>query len=619
MSTLDGSVRRAIFYLFYDRDGQVDDYVLHKLGSLRHAAEHIFVISNGALDGASRTRLESVADTVWERENVGFDVWGYKEAHDKFGWDRLAEFDELLLINYTFFGPVYPFDEVFARMGERDVDFWGLTEHGAFTDEAGHKHPAHIQSHWIAVRNRMLRSTEYREYWQTMPEIRSYDDSIVNHEARFTRHFAGRGFSCEVAWPAVDYPTDHPVFDSITQMLDDRLPIVKRRLFFHDPLYLDRNAIIGRDVVDHLKAAGFPLELVWRNVVRSAPPRVLGANTQSMSILPDEDRGLDREQMPTIAVIAHLYYDDMVDEILDRVDMLPGTPRVVITTASDEKKLRIDERLRARGFDGLSEVRVVESNRGRDISAFYVTCRDVLQNPGIDLIVKIHGKRSVQDGYNAGNWFKRHLVENLIASRGYAANVVKLFQDDPTIGIVFPPVVHTGYPTLGHGWFDNRGPAKKLAAELGIRVPLDADTPLAPLGSMFIARREALQTLTDAGFSYEDFPEEGQYRDGALSHVVERIVAYAAAQRGFRTQTVMNSSMAEISHTMLEHKLQAVSQFLPGYAIEQVAYLQSGLGSSPLGTAKSILRRRAPALARVAAPAYRAIRRGYRRIRGAGA
>ena len=83
-------MRRAVFYLFYDPQGQVDDYVLHTLGHLRARAEHIFVVSNSPLDAANRARLETVADTVWERENVGFDVWAYKEAMYVHGLDRLG-------------------------------------------------------------------------------------------------------------------------------------------------------------------------------------------------------------------------------------------------------------------------------------------------------------------------------------------------------------------------------------------------------------------------------------------------------------------------------------------------------------------------------------------------
>ncbi|MDO5052049.1 MAG: rhamnan synthesis F family protein [Pseudoclavibacter sp.] len=614
---LPEGARRLVIYMVFDPAGRIDDYIPYKLRALREHAEHILVVFNGTLSEQGRAALAGVADTVLERENTGFDVGAYREAQERFGWERLAGYDELVLMNYTFFGPVHPFGEVFGRMAERDLDFWGLTEHEAYELGGGRVMPAHLQSHWIAVRGRMLRSPEYREYWETMPQISSYEDSIEQHETRFTRHFAERGFRYEAAWPASDYPSQHPVFDDIVRMLDDRLPIVKRRLFFHDPLYLDRFAIIGRDALERVEAAGYPMELLWRNIVRGAEPRVLAANAQTLSILSDRAPEPTDAAPPSIAVLAHLYYDEMADELFDRIDMLPGPPRVVVTTSDEERRARIAERLGRRGYAAGSEVRIVESNRGRDVSAFYVGCRDVLTDPGTDLIVKVHGKRSVQDGANAGSWFKRHLLENLLPSPGYAANLVRLFQEDPTIGLVFPPIVHIGYPTLGHAWFENREPAAELARRLGIRVPLDRDTPLAPLGSMFVARREALAPIAEAGFRFQDFPEEGEYGDGALSHVLERLVGYAAAERGLRIHTVMSARMAEISHSMLEYKLQALSRYLPGYAIEQVPFLKRVLTGrlSPVTALKNTVAFGSPGAARRLLPAYRALRGAVRRLR----
>ena len=47
----------------------------------------------------------------------------------------------------------------------------------------------HLQSHWIAVRRAMFTSAEFREYWDTMPMITTYVESILGHETRFTHHF----------------------------------------------------------------------------------------------------------------------------------------------------------------------------------------------------------------------------------------------------------------------------------------------------------------------------------------------------------------------------------------------------------------------------------------------
>ena len=119
---LSANPRRVIFYLLYDPQGQVDDFVVYALEHLRPFAETLVVIVNGDLTRDGRSRLESVTDEVMQRDNVGFDVGGYADALERFGRERAAEYDELILTNYTWFGPVRPFAPLFDRMNALDID-----------------------------------------------------------------------------------------------------------------------------------------------------------------------------------------------------------------------------------------------------------------------------------------------------------------------------------------------------------------------------------------------------------------------------------------------------------------------------------------------------------------
>lgn len=612
-------MRRIVFYMFYDPQGQVDDYVSYKLEQLRTHAEHIVVISNSPLTEAGRAKLELVADAVWERENVGFDVGAYKEALDRFGHENLAEFDELILMNYTFFGPIGSFDPLFEDMDARALDFWGITEHGEVVPHPRTgvgSMPRHIQSHWIAVRRSLFTSDAFRSYWHEMPTITSYDESIDLHEARFTPHFSGLGFTFDVAYPEANYPSLHPIFDNAEMILRDGCPILKRRIFFHDPLYLDRKAILGRDVLDVVEERGYPTDLIFSNVVRSTKPRVLKTNFSLLEVLPEVDLGYDASKPLKVAAVAHIFYETMVDEMIDRFETLPSGFDLYVTTSDDAKKTAIEESLARRGVSG--EVRVVASNAGRDISAFFVGCRDVIENDEYDLIVKLHSKKSLQDDYNVGTLFKRHLFENLLSSPGYTANVLRLFQQHPSLGMVFPPVIHMGYPTLGHAWFGNLDMAKREAKRLGITVPFDDSTPLSPYGSMFIARPEALRSITAAGYDYSDFPDENGYSDGSLSHVLERLVSYAALNAGFHIREVLNARFAGIYYSFLEYKLQAISQYLPGTAEEQVAVLSVPRPEEPtLAILKQRFMRRSPGLGAALRPGYNAARAAFRGARTA--
>ena len=573
---LSANPRRVIFYLLYDPQGKVDDFVVYALEHLRPFAETLVVIVNGDLTPDGRSRLERVADEVMQRDNVGFDVGGYAEALERFGRDRAAEYDELILTNYTWFGPVRPFAPLFDRMSALAVDFWGITDHG---DETPHpatgtgSMPAHIQSHWLAVRSRMLGDDAWSHYWDSMPPVTSYKGSIVHHEGRFTQYFVEAGFTYAVAYPHENYPaTNNPSTDSTELLLRDGCPIVKRRVLFQDPLYLDKHAIIGRWLIDAATEQGYPAHLIWSNIVRSTPPKLLNTSASMLDVIPDVDRGYDPARPLRIAAAVHIFYTDMVDELLDRVSWLPHPVDLFVTTPHHDGAEAIRARIAERSDETIaaSEVRVVSSNRGRDQSAFYVALRDVIASDAYDLIIKIHSKKSVQDGATIGQFFKRQQIDNLLHSPGYAANLVHMFQREPHLGVVFPPTIHIAHPTLGGAWFGNRERAEEIAREAGITVPFDEVSPLAPMGGMFVARPAALRRMLYREWTYDDYPAESDYRDGALSHVQERLVAYAAAEDGYTTRTVAHAEYIAISHTFLEYKLDQLSSAAQGYPIDMI-------------------------------------------------
>lgn len=615
--------KRVVFYLLYDKRGEVDDYILYKLERLKPFADHLFVVSNGRLKDEARDRLAEVADTVWERENDGFDVWGYKTAMEQFGRERLAEFDELILMNYTWFGPVRPFEPLFDRMNERKTHFWGMTDYPAFKPNPytnkGVLH-RHLQSHWIAVRKEMFLSDEWNEYWDTMPQITSYVDSILSHESRFTHHFEKRGYKSAVAFARKKYPSTHPALFNADLLMDDGCPVLKRRAFFHYPPYLDQHAVIGRWTLNRAAEHGYPVDLVYQNLVRNSKPRDLHADAAMLEVLPDVDVSFDPTRPPRVVATVHIYYEDMTDELLDRLVMLPVPFDLVVTTTSDEKAEVIREAIERRAEERVAsvDIRVLPSNRGRDVSAFLIACKDVLEPGRYDLVVKIHSKKTAQDSFNAGRYFKQHQLDNVLHSEGFAANVLGLFQKEPGLGLVFPPMIHIGYPTMGRGWYANREPAQKLAKELGIQVPFDDVSPLAPYGCMWVARPEALAILTEHEWDYDDYAAPDEHMDGSLAHVQERLIAYAAAERGYHVRTALSHEHASISHTALEYKLDQVSATMPGYSIDQIQFLHRAgwLGHGGLGAmTRAYLKLHHPRVAKALRPLDRPARMILGRLR----
>ena len=613
-------MKRAGIFLFYDPEGKVDDYILGCLGSLQQHMDYLLVVSNSPLDETNRKRLESVSSEVMERKNVGYDVGAYRDGLRHLGWDHMGDYDELVLFNYTFFAPIYPWASLFERTDKWDTDFWGITEH----DEV-RPHPflpklvmpRHIQSHWIAVRSSLSATKDWRSYWEDMPPIESYNDSIQWHESRFTGYFNALGYRHEVAYNVDDYPSANPVFDNASLLLQDGCPILKRRNLFHNPLHLDRFAIIGADMLEQARAAGYDTDLILSNLARTSKPRDLVTNAGLTWVVPQSasEETYAAAAKQKVLAVAHIFYADMAEEILQRLSVLPKGYYLVATTSNEENQAQIRAVMERYGVEG--EVRVVASNRGRDIGAFLVDCNDVLSSDKWDIVVKIHSKKSVQDDYNAAQLFKTHLYDNLLNSRAHVANILAEFAAHPALGMVLAPLPHMGYPTMGHAWFTNREPAQAVAKRLGINVPFDKDMPLATYGSMFIARPQALTKLVNAGFKPENFPVEGGYKDGSLAHVLERLMAYAALSEGFYVRPVLAPKWAEVYYGYLEYKLAAVSSFLPPFTIDQVPYLKAHGGPIPnvLASIKVNIMLRQPKVGNALKPAYRLVRKGAATVR----
>lgn len=613
-------MKRAGIFLFYDPEGKVDDYILGCLGSLQQHMDYLLVVSNSSLDETNRKRLESVSSEVMERKNVGYDVGAYRDGLRHLGWDHMGDYDELVLFNYTFFAPIHPWAGLFERTDKWDTDFWGITEH----DEV-RPHPflpklvmpRHIQSHWIAVRSSLSTTKDWRTYWEDMPPIESYNDSIQWHESRFTGYFNALGYRHEVAYNVDDYPSANPVFDNANLLLQDGCPILKRRNLFHNPLHLDRFAIIGADMLEQARLAGYDTDLILSNLARTSKPRDLVTNAGLTWVVPQSasEETYAAAATQKVLAVAHIFYADMAEEILERLSVLPKGYYLVATTSNEENQAQIRAVMERYGVEG--EVRVVASNRGRDIGAFLVDCNDVLASGKWDIVVKIHSKKSVQDDYNAAQLFKTHLYDNLLNSRAHVANILAEFAAHPALGMVLAPLPHMGYPTMGHAWFTNREPAQAVAKRLGINVPFDKDMPLATYGSMFIARPQALAKLVNAGFKPENFPVEGGYKDGSLAHVLERLMAYAALSEGFYVRPVLAPKWAEVYYGYLEYKLAAVSSFLPPFTIDQVPYLKAHGGPIPnvLASIKVNIMLRQPKVGNALKPAYRLVRKGAATVR----
>ena len=561
-------MRRACLFSFHDPQGIVDGYVVFFLEELREFVERIIFLSGGPLSKEAERALGDIVDELIVRADEG-DVMAYKAGLERIEFNRSGAYDEVLMVDASCYGPMYPFSELFGEMERRSCDFWGVAARMATTPDliTGSGTLAyHLSTDFIAVRREMLQSKSFGQYWQRFLESSTSREAILNHETIFTEYFTNLGYKCESYLQCEKYGTHDPELLDIDETLIDRSPLFKREALMHDPrLFEYHGADVPRALRVIEKTSGYDRALIWRNVVRSAELRTLNTNAALTSVLPDV-RIKQNEPLPEygrIAVCAHVYYTDLLEEILAYAGTIPVTSDFIVTTDTLEKKEIIEKRAHKQKNIGSVIVRIVEQSRGRDMSALFINCRDLFLDGPYDLVCKVHTKKSPQVTAGRANLFKRHMFENLLNSRGFTTNVLDMFQDSPWVGVAVPPAMQIAYYTLGRGWSNHRSKAEEIKKLIDLKVPFDPDTSVAAFGGMFWFRPKALRKLFEHKWEWTDFEGEPHPVDGGLAHVLERLICYVAQDAGYTTQQILSSDQAGWNYALLEYKLQKLAAALP--------------------------------------------------------
>ena len=107
-------VKRLGLFVFYDEDSIVDDYVLFLLADLQKSCQDIIVICNGKVNKEGLKQLKWYAKKIIERENKGLDAGALKEYFTTY--KDYLKYDEVVILNDTFFGPFSSFTKVYTKM-----------------------------------------------------------------------------------------------------------------------------------------------------------------------------------------------------------------------------------------------------------------------------------------------------------------------------------------------------------------------------------------------------------------------------------------------------------------------------------------------------------------------
>lgn len=564
-------VNRFAIYLFYDKDGIVDDYVIYYLKELGKFVKYLLVVVHGALTDESRKKIETVCDEILIRENKGCDVTAYRVGLSHLTEEKIETYDEYILGNSSLVGPIYPFEEMFETMNKKDLDFWGITKHHKVdfdcfnTCKYGYI-PEHIQSSFMVIRRSLFITDEYKNMWRNLPQIDTYEQAIGWFEAIFTKEFSEMGFKHDVYINTDDLDgyTRYPLMMMSFELIKNRkCPVMKLKSFSQN--YYDfitdtvcNSTVDTYEFID--KHTDYDVNMIWDNILRNCNMADIKNLMHLNYILPKDHKLVDNyTNNKKIALLIHIYYDELIDYCINYAKNMPKYADLLISVSKESLLEKIEQEVKNLPFNN-TKVILIE-NRGRDVSSLLVGFAPYINK--YDYICFVHDKKTTQiKPYCNGQSFSYKCFENLLGSEDFIENILKTFDDNPRLGMLMPPPPNHGhfYQIVGSEWASNYENTLALAHKLKLNCHISWEKePISPLGTMFWFRSKSLRTLFDYNWKYDDFPPEPNGFDGSILHAIERVYGFVVQHEGYYPAWVMNDKFASIELTNIHFMLREIN------------------------------------------------------------
>lgn len=412
--------KKICLFAGYSPDFRVHDYVVYYIENLSEIAD-VHYLADCEMAQTELDRLGSYTVSADGFRHGTYDFGSWKELIHRIGWEKINEYDELILCNDSCYGPVFGFGDVFEKMSLRNVDFWGLSSSPELST-------LHLQSYFLVFTREVFRSAVFKSFFEGIRAHPDFWDVITNYEIALTRMLANEGFRFEAFFKGRSEinPTTFP----LSILRDFRFPLIKIKAFTNPHTNLnERLEGIDSFVSSH---SDYEPEMFRKHLDIVAPDyreRI-------------EQRFADRSALapPTRAekMLVHLHLPNAEEApyFVSKLLNVPGEFDLIVTMS--ESVTLVEDQLAIFG----DRVKVLDpGTAANDMSAFFYVIREVGLEE-YDYVLKMHsmGIRLTRDKLlDLDMWaygWRNSLVDPLLESGPVFMRHLELLRADPEVGML---------------------------------------------------------------------------------------------------------------------------------------------------------------------------------------
>lgn len=259
-------MRRICLFAGYDKGNKIQNYVVYLIKELSKLCD-VYYMGNGYFPPDELFKIAPYTQMFYTKRHDLRDFGSWRYLIEQLGWDKIAQYDELVLCNDSIYGPLRDLNSIFTDMERRGYDFWSIT--------SDYQYNFHLNSYFMVFNNNVIKNERFRNFWKTI----SFYYDVKNCEFELTPLLTSEGF---IGNSYIRNYHQKNILKAPAEMLDNfDVPFVKVKSFLPENPYTAGSGISLRYKIR--TQTDYDTDLINDNIAVNNYPQTIGQKLASFT------------------------------------------------------------------------------------------------------------------------------------------------------------------------------------------------------------------------------------------------------------------------------------------------------------------------------------------------
>ena len=221
-------MKRICLFAGYDSKNIIHDYVVYYLKELSTVSD-IYYMADNEISEEEKVKIAPYVKGAYGFNHKKYDFGSWQELIKIIGWEKILEYDELILANDSVFGPLYPMQNFFNKL-EKDTE-WDVCGIDRVYSENTNR--LYCSSFFIVFKKNALSSGILQTVFNNIPDKVTYDYAVKELENPLMESFYKQGYNVKAFCGL-----NKNIFFSWQDFCNEGVPFIKKKIFTKELFYL---------------------------------------------------------------------------------------------------------------------------------------------------------------------------------------------------------------------------------------------------------------------------------------------------------------------------------------------------------------------------------------------